>query len=378
MATSGGGDLYEELGVRSVINAQGNRTVLGGSSPSGAVKAAMDAANLHFVEMEELLEKSGRYIASVLGTEAAQITSGCGAALALSAAACMTGEDPDKIMQLPDTTGMKSDILIQKKQRYSYDRCYTVTGSRLVEVGDESGCTPEQLEAAIGPNTAAVSHLIRPDRDSSVVSLEDTVRIAHKHSVPVIADGSAQIYPWDYFRKNAQSADLVCFGAKYMGAPTSTGFVCGKKPLVDAVVAHGFIGFHTGGFRAIGRPMKVDRHGVIGVVAALKRWLTMDHESRLLGIEEKLSTIQGGLQGIPNVRASLVRLQSYSGSSLHVVIDTNALGKSAEEVANELANGNPRVWVLTQGDDTLDVSAHTLNEGEEKIVSERLRSVLLS
>ena len=376
MAASGG-DLYEELGVRPVINAQGNRTVLGGSSPSGEVKAAMDAANLHYVEMEELLEKAGRYIAGVLGAEAAQITSGCGAALALSAAACMTGEDPDRIMQLPDTTGMKSDILVQKGQRYSYERCYTVTGGRLVEVGDESGCTPEQLEAAIGPNTAAVARLIRPDWDSSVVSLEDTVRIAHEHGVPVIADGSAQIYPWDYFRRTAQSADLVCFGAKYMGAPTSTGFVCGKKPLVDAVVAQGFIGFHTGGFRAIGRPMKVDRHGVVAVVAALKRWLTMDHESRLLGIEEKLSTIRRGLQGVPNVRASLVRLQNYWGSSLEVVMDTRALGKSAEEVVDELANGNPRVWVTAKSDDTLEVNAHTLNEGEEKIVSERLRSVLL-
>ena len=110
MTMFGDGDILEELGVRPVINAAGNGTILGGSTPSPAVREAMERANLHFVEMRELLEKSGEYIAGVLGTEAAYVTSGCAAALTLSTAACMAGTDPEKIGRLLDTTGMKNEI----------------------------------------------------------------------------------------------------------------------------------------------------------------------------------------------------------------------------------------------------------------------------
>ncbi len=230
---------YDELGVRRVINASGNQTVLGGSSPSPEVLRAMEEATRTYVEMDELLKKSGEYIAGMLGTEGAYVTSGCAAALALSAAACIAGKDPERMLQLPDTTGMKNEIVLQKKQRYSYDRSYTVTGGKLVEAGDENGCTPRQLEAAIGPKTAAIAYFIQPDWGDSVVSLEDTVKIAHEHGLPVIADAASQIYPLDYFRRNAQSADLVCFGAKYIGAPHATGFVVGKKDLVDTVMPTG-------------------------------------------------------------------------------------------------------------------------------------------
>ena len=377
MVTKSGSGVYAELGVNPVINAQGNRTVLGGSVLAATVRAAMDEANEQYVEMEELLQKSGEYLADLLGTEGAYITSGCGAALTLSATACMAGTDPDLTLQLPDTTGMKDEILIQKRQRYSYDRCYTVSGGKLVPLGDEDGCTPEQLEAAIGPKTAAVAYLIPAQPDDSVVSLEETVKIAHDHDVPVIADAAAQIYPLEFFHWNAQSADLVCFGAKYLGAPHATGFVCGKKELIDAVVSHGFIGFHTGGSRAIGRPLKVDRQGIIAVCVALKNWFTINHEDRLLGIETRLSAMRRGLLDIPNVRATVVPHELYWGSSLHAVMDTKALGKSPEDVAKELHDGSPSVRVNTEGEDTLVVNAHTLNDGEEEIVVERLRSALL-
>ncbi|MCH8206830.1 MAG: aminotransferase class V-fold PLP-dependent enzyme [Chloroflexi bacterium] len=377
MAVSMGNDVYDELGVRVVINAQGNRTVLGGSSPAGDVRAAMDTANRHYVEMEELLEKSGRFLADILGTESAYVTSGAGAALALSAAACIAGNDPDRIMLLPDTTGMRSEIVIQRTHRYSYDRCLTSTGGHLVEAGDDDGCTVEQLEEAIGPNTAAVAFLVKPDQHEHSLPIEDAVRLAHEKGVPVIADAAAQNYPAEVFRRNAQSADLVCFGAKYLGAPHSTGLVCGKKDLVDAIVDHGFIGFQTGGGRAIGRPMKVDRDGVIAVVTAVRNWFTMNHEDRLMAIEGKLSTIQQGLRGVPNVETDLAQVPLYWGFSLHLNLDSDALGKTAQAVAEELADGDPRIFVTADGDSTITVNAHALNDGEETIVAEHLRNALL-
>ena len=295
----------------------------------------------------------------------------------MSSAACIAGKDPDKIAQLPDTTGLKNEIVMKKKQRYSYGRSYTVPGGKIVEAGDEDGCTREELERAIGPNTAAVAYLVRPDEDTTVVSLEDAVEIAHAHGIPAIGDAAAQIYPLEYFRRNAQTPDLACFGAKYFGAPHSAGFLCGKKDMVDAAASHGFVAFQHQGGRAFGRPMKVDRQEIIGVAAALEAWLTMNHEDRLLGYEDKLSTLQRGLRGTTHIMsAKIVRNGNYWGAGLQVALDSDSLGMSAQQVADELDEGEPCILVNVEGDDTLAVNVHTLNEGEEQIIADRLNELL--
>ena len=376
MTTIGKGNVYAKLGVRPVINAQGNRTVAGGSAPTPEVARAMeDAANV-YVEMEELLARSGEFIAELLGVEAAYVTSGCSAALALSSAACMAGRDPELIARLPDTTGMKNEVVLQKAQQYTYDRSFTVPGATIVRPGDEDGCTRDQLEAAIGPQTAAVAYLISANEPDSIVHLEDVVEMAHARGIPVIADAAARIYPLDYFRSNAQSADLVCFGAKYLGAPQSAGFVCGRKDLVDAVVEHGFIGFQTNGGLSFGRPMKLDKQEIVGVVTAVEQWFIMNHEDRLIGYEERLSAISGGLRGVPGVESDLQVVDQYYVTTLQVKIDTATVGKTAQDVADELDAGSPRIWVTVVDDDTISVNSHALNEGENVLVAERLRMAL--
>ena len=239
MADNADSSVYRKLGVRPVINAGGNTTMWGGSTPSAAVRQAMDETNGSYVEMRELLELSGRYIAEVLGVEDAYVTPGCAAALVLSAAACITGKDPEKIGQVPDTAGMKNEVVLQRHQQYPYDRCFTVAGGRLVLAGDEDACTEAQLADAIGPDTVAVAYVYNPADFPTSMKLEDVVRIAHERDVPVIVDAAARIYPVEHFHWIAGSADLVCFGAKYIGAPQSTGFVCGRKDLVEAVAIHG-------------------------------------------------------------------------------------------------------------------------------------------
>ena len=369
-----GADIYAKMGARAVINAQGNRTVLGGSATVPEVTEAMSAVNDTYIEMAELLARSGEYIADLLDVEAAYVTSGCSAALAFSAAACMTGRDLDKIAQIPDTTGMKSEIIIQKAQRYSYDRSFTVPGATLVEVGDEDGCSRGQLETIIGDNTAAVAYLVRPGDPDSVLTLEQTVEIAHDAGVPVIADAAAQIYPLDYFRRNAQAADIACFGAKYMGAPQSSGFLCGKKELVDAASDQGFIAFQENGGRSFGRPMKLDKQEVVGVVTAVERWLTINHEDRLLVFEERLESMRQELGATPGVGAGIEKVPQYYGSHLSVTIDPDVVGKTAQDIADELDSGTPRVAVSVVDDRTLTATSHALNEGEELIVAERIRT----
>jgi D-glucosaminate-6-phosphate ammonia-lyase len=375
--SDGSTGVYEELGVRPVINAQGNRTVIGGSSLSRAIAEARDQANERYVPMEELLQKSGEYIAQLVGTEAAYVTSGCCAALALSACACLAGDDPEKMAQLPDTSGMANEIIVLQAQRYSYDRCYTVSGARLVPVGDDKGCSADQIEAAIGPKTAAVAYLINSAADDGCVSLEEAVEVAHRNGLPAIADAAAQLYPLDFFMRNAQAADLVCFGGKYVGAPHSTGFLCGRSDLVKSASDQGFIGFQTGGGQALGRAMKVDRQDVVALVAALRTWLTMNHEDRLMEYDSRLSVVQRTLRSIPGVEARISRVSHYFGLSLKVSLDVEKIGKTAHRVARDLDEGEPRIWVMTDdSSDTFTVNAHALNEGEDKIVAERLSEAL--
>ncbi|MCY4529516.1 MAG: hypothetical protein OXD46_10875 [Chloroflexi bacterium] len=366
-------DIYTRLGARPVINASGNTTIWGGSTPSPTVQRAMDEANGYWVEMEELLEKSGELIAEALGVEAAYPTSGCFSALVLSTAALMTGSDPEKMAQIPDTTGLKNEFVFQEAQSYGYDRAYSVPGGILMKVGDENGCTVEEMEAAIGPSTAAIVYFVNRTDPDTVVSYDDAARLAGDHGLPILADCAAQIYPIDYFLENAQKADLACFGGKYMGAPHSTGFLCGRKDLVDAAVGHGFIA--PG--KPFGRAMKMDRQEIVGLVTAVSEWFAMDHEERLLIAGGKLGIIEDAVSGLDSVAAtSTVASDNYMAISLNVTLDTKALGKDAPGVIEALGEMTPRIRADAAGDDTIVLVAHNINDGEPEIVAESLRTAL--
>ena len=294
------GKVYEKLGVRPMINAVGNSTMLGGSTPSDMIKNAMEEASHGFVDMGDLTSKAGDYIAGLLGTEAAYPTSGCAAAMTLSSAVVMTGNDIEKMGRLPDTTGMKNEILIQSAQRYAADPCFRFAGAKLVEVGN----TAAEIEAAVGENTAAIAYVEHPQYKQGALSLEETTAVARKAGVPVIVDAAAQIYPVDYFRRTAQAAELVCFSSKYYGGPNSAGFVTGKRELIDAIAALGFQttlpyshGLYESGY-AIGRGMKLDRQEIAAVVVAIDHWFTMNHEDRLQEYDRKMAVVQKHLEGV--------------------------------------------------------------------------------
>ena len=377
MTNNFGSEVYRSLGVRPLINAGGTQTLWGGSTLSPEVMGAMVDANSNYVEMEELLDKAGEYTAKLMGVEDAYITSGCFAALALSTAACMTGRDRQKISRLPEIVGIKHEVLIQAKHRNSYDREFPVPGGVLVEVGDTDGCTVDALEGAMRPNTAAIAYLARRDDDSSIVPLADVVKTAHAHDIPVIVDAATHVYPVDYFRGLAQSADLVCFSGKYFSAPPSVGIACGKKELMEAVADHGYIGFYNPDGRSFGRGFKIGRHDVIGLVAALEWWLTTDHEERHAKDEARLASMQQTLEGIAGIgQMGIIRNSTHIGSTLQVGIDSESTGKDARQVVAELDAGEPRIRV-GGGTDSIAIHAHTLNEGEEEIVINRLKAVLI-
>ena len=364
--------IYEKLGVQPVINAMGHMTVLGGSILSSGVVQAMQEANRYYVGMEELLDKSGQIIAELLGSEAAYVTSGCCAALALGTAACMVGSDPEKMARLPDVRGLKHEVIIQKGLRYKYERCVTVPGAKLVQVGDESGVRPEQIVAAIGDRTVAIEHLAS-GRGEGVLPLEEVIRIGKQHGIPIIVDAAAQVYPVEKMKKyTAMGADLVCFGAKYFCAPNSTGVLCGRKDLVEAAALHSFIGFETGPCRTFGRPMKLDRQEIIAVVVALQEWLTMDHQARFQSYERRVKGLQKEMEGV-----SHVGMAPYGEPviGLCITLDEKALGKTAAWIADTLREGDPSIWLRSEAN-AIIVSMPTLMEGDEFVIADELKRLL--
>ena len=372
-----GGRVYEKMGVTPAINALGSGTIVGGSTPAPEVKAAMDNADLSFVQMEEMMQKSGEFLAGRIGCEAAYITSGAATAMTLSAAACITRADPEKIRRLPNTAGFDSQIVMQKAQRYEFDRSYELAGAEIADAGDENACTPEQLEATIGPETVAVAYFEQPGWPDSVLTLDQTIEVARSRSVPVIVDAASRIFPLDYFQRLATSGDLVCFGGKYIGAPHSTGFVAGRKELVEAAAANGFVAFHTERNGSLGRIAKIDRQEIVGLAAAVDLWFSVNHEDRLMESERRISVVADALEGIEDVEARSVMTEHFFGPMLEVRLDTAALGTDAIQVAKNLEEGSPRVMVGAQKQDLVTVNVHTLSPGEEEIVAARLREALI-
>jgi L-seryl-tRNA(Ser) seleniumtransferase len=338
----------------------------------------MEDANRYFVEMRDLLATSGKLIAGMLDCEAAYVTSGAAGALALSAAACMTGTDFEKIERLPDTTGMRDEVLVQRLLRTKYDRCVTISGARLVPVGDENGTTADQLRDAIGPRTAAV-HYLAPGGQPGVLPIEQVIEIAHAAGVPVIVDAAGQTYPLDNLKKYTRmGADLVCYAAKYFDAPHSTGMVLGRADLIEAASLNSFIGFETSGHLSFGRAMKVDRQEIVGLVVALREWLAMNHEERFLRYGERVDHIMAAIRDVQGIDAYRISERETPPPVVREGVRINlqpSFRRSAAEVAADLKNGSPSIWV-GYGDSSLSVSVAFFEDDEAEVVARRLREAL--
>ena len=376
MSATDWGNIYKELGAKPVINATGSVTMLGGSTPAPEVREAMERADSAYVPLMELEERAGQAIANMLGVPAAYITSGAGSALTLATAACMAGDDDAKIEQLPDTTGMKNEILIQARQRYWYDRCLELAGAKLVSFGTPESTSREDLEKAISPNTAAVHYYaVAQEPDPHALSLEDTIEIAHDKGVPVLVDAAGQIYPLDLFGSYVRmGADFQCTAAKYMGAPQSTGLAFGSVDMIHKLALQSFVSYEGRRIRGVCRPQKVDRQEMVGAVAAVRRWMTMNHEDRLAETELKCRNMLKPLQSIPGVTAELINnIIGHQPYGVTLELDSAVAGLAAEDVVNRLKAGDPPIWTrIREGDTGIILHAFGLNEGEDEVVGQRI------
>ena len=386
------GEIYKEMGAKPIINAIGSVTLLGGSTPKPVVKEAMDRADAAYVNLPHLQEVVGKRIAEYCNVPSAYVTSGAGAALALAGAAFMAGNDDDLIQQLPDTSGMKGEMLIQKCQRYWYDRCVEVSGAKLVEFGDELGAVESDLENAITEQTCGITWVANELSPGTVVgnniqtnplSLEKVIEIAKKHGIYVLVDAAAQIYPLDILGKYIRmGADAQVIAAKYMGASQSVGLALGTEEMIGKIANQSFTGYEGRRIRGIGRPMKVDRQEIIGVTVAVNEWVTMNHEERLAEAEQQSNVMLAPLQNIKGVKAEIINnIIGNQPFGVRLEIDENIVGISAAELVKKLQDLDTPIWTRNgqnHEENMIKLVPWALSPGQDKIVGEAIAKVLQS
>ena len=380
MVASNWGAIYKELGARPVVNATGSVTLLGGSTPLPEVKEAMAAADGAYIPLIELEQAIGDRVAELVGVPAAYITSGAGSALTLATAAYMAGADDDRIQQLPDTSGMKDEIVIQRRQRYWYDRCLELAGAKLVDAGDDDGTTADDIRAAITDQTCAihVPMMEQAPTDPNVVPLEEVIEIGKDAGVYVSVDAAGQIYPLENFGKYVRmGADFQCVAAKYMGAPQSTGLALGTEEIIDAISRHSFVGYESRRIRGVGRPHKVDRQEMMGALAAVERWFRIDHEDRLAQAEQESMAIINELRDVPGVNASLIdNIVAHQPFGVTVGVDADVVGFDNEALVTKLRELDPPIWTRTMDNAPLQIHVFGLNPGEAELVGKSIAQVV--
>ncbi len=382
MTTPSRDSLFHRLGTKPVINASGIYTDLGGSRLSPGVWRAMAEANETFVRLTDLLDSSGSHIAKLLGADAARVTPGAAAAIMLGTAACMAGADGTKSQQLPDTTGMKSEVLIQAGHRYKYDRQVSLAGAKLMEIGSANGTRADQFEQALGENTAMVIHPAHLDGKPGTLSLEEVAAIAHKRGVPVFVDAAYMNYPTDlmagYLKRGG---DMVAISAKYFGGPNAGGFILARKDLIPAIANVHFTRYESGKYLKFGRPLKMDRQTIIAVVVALEEWLKSDHKARFANYVRQADLLKGKLQGLPGLTLEPMcftmdeRLIPDPVNALVITFDKAKSGLTANEASDKLAAGDPSILAVVEGD-RLAVVMDVLEDPEILAIAERLRQIV--
>lgn len=394
-------NVYERLGVRTIINAKGPSTRLSGGVMRPEVAGAMIEAAQHCVEMAELQARASEIIAEITGAEAGLVTAGAAAALMLGAAACITGLDAGRMNRLPDTAGMADEIVMARSQRNFYDHMIRAVGARLVEVGlpdryagaGVRDAEPWEIADALSERTAAVHWVAGPNPRPA---LEQVIEVAHAAGVPVMVDAAAQLPPAANLKRFIDSgADLVVFsGGKAIGGPQASGLLCGRRYLIMAAAlqnldldvfyelwappAHFIDKTRLKGLpqHGIGRGCKVGKEEIVGLLAALRLFVEEDAPARRARWLDLMQELASGLDGLPHASARL--LDEGEVPLLALDLDVAASGLSALEVMRRLEHGAPAVFAdpseLDRG--RILFGPMALKDSEPAQIAERVRAVL--
>lgn len=362
-------DYLQELGVRTFINAAGTYTRLTASLMPPEVMQAMSAASRHFCDIVELQDAVGAKIAQMVGAEAAMVTSGAAGALTVGTAGCITGKNQEAILRLPDLTGLKSEVIIQKSHRYGYDHAVRACGVKMVEVE-----TAAELEAAVSPRTALMLFFNSNDPVGKIRA-EEFVALGKKHGVPTFNDASADVPPVSNFQKYAKMGfDLVTFsGGKGICGPQSAGILYGRKDLIEAAR------LNTSPYSdSIARGMKVNKEEMIGMLVALEMFMKRDHDAEWKEWERRVKVITDSVSGLPSVTHT-VEIPEIANHTPHLKLkwDQSAIRISPPEVMTKLREGKPSIEACpATNKEFLVFTVWMLQAGEAQVVARRVREVL--
>ncbi len=359
--------IYSRLGVKTLINAQGTVTVVGGSLMPAEVVQAMAEAARWFVSVPELQEKVGARIAGLLGVPAAMVTAGAASAIAVGTAACMTWDNLPAIDRLPETAGLRNEVILQKAHMSRYEAQMAQTGAKVIWVE-----TREELDRAINPRTAMMFFLNRFGPLGSI-KREEWIKVGKERGVLTFLDAAADVPPISRFSEYIHEGfDLVTFsGGKAIRGPQASGLLLGRPDLIAA------------GRRAIspsmgiGRGMKVGKEEMVGLLVAVERYLKLDHDAEWRDWDARSAEIIARLTQIPGVSARR-EVAEIANHVPQVVVDWSRWHsplKSAD-VVRKLWDGDPRIAILAEGDRGLRIMVWTLQGDEHRIVAERIRQVL--
>jgi L-seryl-tRNA(Ser) seleniumtransferase len=373
-------NLYTRIGVRPFINARGTWTYLSGSLELPEVKAAKQEAARYFVDIFELQRAVGRRLAELSGAESGMVTSGAAGAMASATAACIAGSDPARVWQLPDTTGLKHEV-VMFGGRSAFDNAIRLAGGKLVLTRSH-----DELRNAIHSNTAMIYTTALGER------LEKAVAIAKEARVPILLDDAAGIPPIENMRLYAKMGlDLYTFsGGKGLCGPQCSGLLLGRQDLIDAALAN------TSPWEgAVCRPMKVGKEEIMGCLAAVEAWTKMDLNTLDRQWAQRVERIKKLVDTVPGVTSEIqIPKGGNRYPTLVVTWDEQAWGFTVTDCDRQLRDGDPRIEVLTAsnpslvpavrgGDnkgprrsDAIRIISMTLQPGEDLTVGRRLREIL--
>jgi uncharacterized pyridoxal phosphate-dependent enzyme len=364
--------VYEEIGVKHVINATGTVTILGGSLMPPEVVAAWVDASKHFVNLLQLQDKVGERVAKLIGFEAAMVTTGAAGAILLGAAAAVTGTDPDCIKRIPDTAGMKNEVILQKGHHTCYENQLTDVGLKVVVVESRA-----DLKRVINKRTALMFFLNFAEPEGAIKAKE-WVQIARAHKVPTLNDAAADVPPVENLSAyNKLGFDLVAIsGGKALMGPNDTGLLLGRKDLIEAAKLNA--NPHCG---TIGRMMKVSKEDMIALLAAVERYVRIDHQAEWREWERRLRTIEKAIKDVPGLQSERI-VPPIANRVPHLLLtwDEERVRLTREQLTKELADGEPCIQigrVSGTGDKGILISVFMLQNGEEQIVGTRLRELFL-
>src|SRR5580658_10485181 len=366
------GNVYEELGLTTVINGQGTETVLGGSLIRPEVKAVMELAAQHFVVIMDLEAAAGRRIAEMLKLPqgyGAIVTSGAASAIQNGYSGILTGSNATYIKQIPDLTGMKSEVIIQRAHRSGWDHQIRTTGAKLVEVE-----TVEDVHKAMSERTAAMHFLNLSDPDGQI-KRADWVKLAHAANVPAFLDAAADVPPKSRLTDYANMGfDLIAFsGGKAIRGPQCTGLLIGRQEMVHNALLNMSPNEDT-----IGRPTKVGKEEIVGVLKALELYLAEDQEALDKDQWRQLDTVATKVSKIAGVTVTRdVPEIANHFPALQIHLDPARFSASPHEITEQLARMKPSI-VLTEGSSTIEMTAIDLQPGEDKMIADALASALMA